>query len=812
MASIAELQDALINADRAGDTAAARALADEIYRIQSTSAQPQRKKQSFEQIPLDAGAEQQMQAEFEARPKRKEPGLGDKVLGAAETGVSLLTGATSGALGYIGGALGGVAGQLANGEFGTEQGARRAADAAQEGAAMFTYAPRTESGQEYTQKAGEFINDSGIGGLPMGAELAVAGRLAAPAARQAARAVAESPEVYIAGQLVNKAKNVRLTPKVDSERAALAAKAAEKGIEAPLHTLTDNKYLRVAGEFLDNLPASGSAREKNNIAFQRQLIEQIGGNPKKFEKLTPTVFAEALSKSGKEIGRVFEKVAVPVADDALQADLQALRRTLPRELDQVGSVIRGNMDELIRLGEENGGVIPGSSLKKLHSEVAGKLRTGGVDNVPGLRQSLSEFQNILEDAAARVMSPEDAAAYQTARVRYAKAKTIEPLIARGGINGVSPQGLLQQLNSNSVGKHRVATNAAGELGDLAQIAQNFMKEQPSSGTAERNFAQNAVSSVGGALSAAAGVTAGNVYNRIARPLARRAVQNSVRDNAVPPVDFAPVPLGFAEESAWAPRAAEVVPDEPYTGIMNAEQGRLTPEPLPPEQAFSTRSDVPSIDFEPQMRSDVPRYDNGVDFLTERPQILRQGDAPQTQPQGLSLAYENGIDYYGNAPESVPVPVAENPLLMLEQPGDRTAPVPNLQPMSPDVPGATIPFQSQLELLNQPEVIALTQSFRDEAARLSQIAASAASQEVKAQAFRELTQLREAFAAEMRQRGIREAAPSINLTQPVEEAGGFKVQRTYDARRQVDAERERLKLQRIGSARTVDEAIQAAAGE
>lgn len=810
MASIAELQDALMNADRAGDAQAARALADELYRMQNQPAQPARRQSSVDQIPIAPGAEQQMQAEFESRPKRVEPGLGDKIKGVAETGLSLATGLTSGTVGFLGGAASGLVDAARQGELGTDAGLRRAKQAADKGAEALTYAPRTESGREYTAKVGEAINDSGIAGLPIGAEMAVLGRMAAPAARQVVNEL--GTEAYIAGQLANKARNVRLTPKVDSERAQLAAKAAEKGIEAPLHTLTDNKYLRVAGEFLDNLPASGSAKADNNVAFQRSLIEQIGGNPKKFEKLTPTVFAEAMAKSGKEIGRVFEKVAVPVADEALQADLQALRRTLPRELDTVGSVIRGNIDELIRLGEENGGTIPGPSLKKLHSEVAGKLRQGGVDNTPGLRNSLSDFQSILEDAAERYMSPADAQSYQTARVQYAKGKTILPLVSRGGISGVSPQGLLQQLNSNSVGKNRVATNAAGELGDLAQIAQNFMKEQPSSGTAERAAAIDSLTSIRGALSAAAGITAGNVYNRIARPLARRAVQNSVRDSAVPPVNFEPIPIGFADDPAFAaPRAVASAADEPYTGILSAEQAPLTPDSLPPAESFATRSDVPNIDYEPQMRADVPRYDNGLDFVTERPQIVRSGERVQAEPQGLSAAYDNGIDYYGNAPGPAPVPVAENPLLLLEQPGDRSPPIPDLQPLAPDYPSAQVPFQSQLELLNQPEVAAITQSYRQEAARLAAMA-NASDPALKAEAFRELTQLREAFAAEMRQRGIRDVGQSIRLDVPVEEAGGFRVQKTYDARKQVNAERQRLQLQRIGSARTVDEAIQAAAGE
>lgn len=610
-------------------------------------------------IPLAPGAEQAMAAEYAARPKAQPVSLMDRIKGGAEAAASIATGATTGALGYIGGAIKGVAGSVADGTFGTDAGLRSAGDAANAGAASLTYHPSTATGQEYTQAIGEAINDSGVAGLPIGAEMAIAGRLAAPATRQVGRAakgvvdpviqaVKDSPEAFAAGRLAERVAKTRLTPKIDRERAQLAAKAAEKGIEAPLHTLIDNKYARLAGEFLDNLPVSGSAKENNNVAFQRSLIEQIGGDAKKHESLTPTVLAQAQIKAGKSIGEVFGKISVPFADDALQSDLATLRQGLGRELSDVDKVINGNINELTRLAENNNGVIPGTALKKLHSDVAATLRSSGADNVPGLRQRLSDFQGILEDAADRaITSPEDKAKYQVSRVQYAKTKTLEPLVARGGINGVSPQGLLQQISNNSIGKHRVATNSAGELGELAQIAQSFMKEQGSSGTAERHFAQNAVSSIGGAVSAAAGITVGNLYNRVARPLARRAVRNSVMDDAVPLADFQPGGLALVEESPFRAPVAEVVPDQPYNGVLqladDLDYERMQYK-VPESEQLANRPDYPSIDYPvtPAQRVMQPAVVEAIDGFRREASRLQEvvrsaPDAPTRSRALLDLA-------------------------------------------------------------------------------------------------------------------------------------------------------------------------------
>lgn len=139
MATVQQLETALRNADKAGDTAAATKLAAEIRRMRQNPA---------ETIPLGENGQDVPQ---NPQPQR-DLSIGEQVLGAGEALLTTATGATGGTLGYLGGAARGLGQQLL-GE-GTAQDAQRMAE---EGAAMLTYAPRTEAGQRIIGEAGEML-------------------------------------------------------------------------------------------------------------------------------------------------------------------------------------------------------------------------------------------------------------------------------------------------------------------------------------------------------------------------------------------------------------------------------------------------------------------------------------------------------------------------------------------------------------------------------------------------------------------------------------------------------------------------------
>lgn len=116
------------------------------------------------------------------------PTLGQRLVGAGEAGLTLLTGATGGAAGMVVGTVKGITQSILDGTFGTQQAADMVERQAMEGAQALTYAPRTETGQQYAQEAGKVLAET-IPVMPLTAEMgavSAAARQATPAARAAA--------------------------------------------------------------------------------------------------------------------------------------------------------------------------------------------------------------------------------------------------------------------------------------------------------------------------------------------------------------------------------------------------------------------------------------------------------------------------------------------------------------------------------------------------------------------------------------------------------------------------------------------------
>lgn len=108
-------------------------------------------------------AQSQAQPQFVAPPAVRPaapttpPSMGQRLLGAVETGLSMATGLVGAPLGMIQGTGAGLAREILSGQFGTPQAAQRIEQAATEQAARFTYAPRTAAGQQMVQAVGETL-------------------------------------------------------------------------------------------------------------------------------------------------------------------------------------------------------------------------------------------------------------------------------------------------------------------------------------------------------------------------------------------------------------------------------------------------------------------------------------------------------------------------------------------------------------------------------------------------------------------------------------------------------------------------------
>lgn len=379
-------------------------------------------------------------------------------------------------------------------------------------------------------------------------------------------------------------------PSLDPETLRLAQKARDYDIPLRPDMLSDSKIAKYVGDVLEKVPLGGSKAPERQKAFNRAVMDQLGADSKA-EALTPEVFDEAISRAGKEIGDISARTAVP---EASFGNLDTVAR---RELPGVQQVVGTYVEDLRQIAADHGGVVPGDRLRKLRTDAATKARSTGDGD---LRQALGKFVDRLDDAIEKHASKDDIEALSDARRRYAVAKTLEPLVAKSATGDISPAALMGRVTADRAGKSRMARGRGGELGDLARIGQKFLKEPPSSGTAERLAAGGAVAGVGlgsllspaTATAAAATVGGANLYNRLGSKLVDRRLAKEAA-MAAPEEAKAPAPTEVAAVEPTAQAAAPAAPPDPRLAEIDRLRPDASPETLKvlDERAAAVQKDI-----------------------------------------------------------------------------------------------------------------------------------------------------------------------------------------------------------------------------
>jgi hypothetical protein len=186
-------------------------------------------------------------AQAQAAPLPQEPGIGQQLIGAGETALTLGTGATGGLVGGIVGAGTGLAQQILSGQFGTPEAVRAVEKSAVEGAQALTYQPRTQAGQEQVQAVGQALS-----ALPP-----VMPMLAAP------------------GQAMQAVRNVAPLAQVTAQRGAAAAQQAAgragQAIARPVQAATTAVRETLGMEAPPVTPATAAGRSAGAAATPLEL-------------------------------------------------------------------------------------------------------------------------------------------------------------------------------------------------------------------------------------------------------------------------------------------------------------------------------------------------------------------------------------------------------------------------------------------------------------------------------------------------------------------------------------------------------------
>lgn len=204
-------------------------------------------------------------------------------VGAAEADAALLSGATTGFLGYLRGDVEGVTKSILSGTYGTPEAANETERLANERAQQWTYSPRTEAGQQYLQNYGQALQEAApiLNSIPaLGGELQLlvqTAKAAVPAAiarteiaaQPVIQAAKQAPQVVkqIPGQVMQGAQKLR------------TAVVGEAPIVQEAQTLTPKAVPRAVAKSPEVIAKPSATGVSEAGAMQRNAVMEAVGLP-----------------------------------------------------------------------------------------------------------------------------------------------------------------------------------------------------------------------------------------------------------------------------------------------------------------------------------------------------------------------------------------------------------------------------------------------------------------------------------------------------------------------------------------------------
>lgn len=282
----------------------------------------------------------------------------------------------------------------------------------------------------------------------------------------------------------------RMMSSPSPEAAALGRYAADAGIPLNASQVSPSRAAKLVDSVSGQVPFSGAQafQQTQQKAFNRAVARTIGENA---DAITPEVFSAAKAR----IGASYDDLAARI-DPRITPGVRAKLADVLKSAQQFGSddSARAVSSALERVNAQTvGGTLPGKAYKSLDSELGNITKNGGEKGMYA-----GKVREILRDAFTASAGPADKAQMKLTNRQYANLKTIEPLVTSDAVEGnISPAKLLGRVAANKAGKSAVASGSRGELGNLANVGQRFLKSQiPDSGTAQRTAVVNALKTAG----------------------------------------------------------------------------------------------------------------------------------------------------------------------------------------------------------------------------------------------------------------------------------------------------------------------------
>lgn len=237
----------------------------------------------------------------------------------------------------------------------------------------------------------------------------------------------------------------------------------------------------------EDVAGGTAAQEQQGQAFTGAAANAQGGFPRGTAALTRPAMRQELDRMGGEFDRLTANSTTPF-DQPLQNDLLTTAVSYTRDNPLVAPVVEDVMNDLATNAAGNGGVLTGAGYASARSKINEKIRSDATDD--GVRSAMIDFQDALDDAVGRNLSPEDQHAFRQVRAQYRNFLPIERAKAAPGAGAaegfITPAQLKAGVKATQ-GRREVAAGE-GPLTNLAESGVVTMNKTANSGTNPRQRA------------------------------------------------------------------------------------------------------------------------------------------------------------------------------------------------------------------------------------------------------------------------------------------------------------------------------------
>lgn len=281
---------------------------------------------------------------------------------------------------------------------------------------------------------------------------------------------------------------------ISPETAQLADLARTKyAILLTAGQMSDSPAVRFTASTSSRMPLSGAGdiAGTQQTAFNRAVAGTIGETA---DKITPDVMVAAKKRIGDSMNNIAANTIIRV-DNQFASDLSKTMNDAATVLPDVEvAPLRKQIGNILDNIDPNTGVMSGDQYQAL-TRKGTPLDRALSSSDPNIKFYAGQIKDALDDVMQRSAGPAQASQLSKLRFQYKNMKTIEDLAEKSPTGDVSPALLMGAVRGNF---SNMAYGGGGDLGDLARIGQRFLKEPPSSGTAERLSAMNAFGRIGAA--------------------------------------------------------------------------------------------------------------------------------------------------------------------------------------------------------------------------------------------------------------------------------------------------------------------------